>query len=114
MIPLKENLALQDVALLIKNEDGDLERANAYLNYSLNDALEYNNRLRILEIGKKLPAIATAYQETVLVKKQTTSPVSGNNRNNSDNTDHRDSDDHRAKKKNQEQERDFVYIQRPA
>lgn len=68
MIPLKENLALQDVALLIKNEDGDLERANAYLTYSLNDALEYNNRLRILEIGKKLPAIATAYQETVLVK----------------------------------------------
>lgn len=68
MIPLKENLALQDVALLIKNEDGDLERANAYLNYSLNDALEYNNRLRILEIGKKLPAIATAYQETVLAK----------------------------------------------
>ena len=68
MIPLKENLALQDVAILIKNEDGDLERANAYLNYSLNDALEYNNRLRILEIGKKLPAIATAYQETVLAK----------------------------------------------
>ena len=68
MIPLKENLALQDVALLIKNEDGDLERANAYLTYSLNDALEYNNRLRILEIGKKLPAIATAYQETVLAK----------------------------------------------
>lgn len=68
MIPLKENLALQDVALLIKNEDGDLERANAYLNYSLNDALEYNNRLRILEIGKKLPAIATAYQEAVLEK----------------------------------------------
>lgn len=68
MIPLKENLALQDVAILIKNEDGDLERANAYLTYSLNDALEYNNRLRILEIGKKLPAIATAYQETVLAK----------------------------------------------
>ena len=68
MIPLKENLALQDVAILIKNEDGDLERANAYLTYSLNDALEYNNRLRILEIGKKLPASATAYQETVLAK----------------------------------------------
>lgn len=68
MIPLKENLALQDVAIFIKNEDGDLERANAYLNYSLKDALEYNNRLRILEIGKKLPAIATAYQETVLAK----------------------------------------------
>ncbi len=68
MIPLKENLALQDVAILIKNEDEDLERANAYLTYSLNDALEYNNRLRILEIGKKLPAIATAYQETVLAK----------------------------------------------
>lgn len=68
MIPLKENLALQDVAILIKNEDGDLERTNAYLTYSLNDALEYNNRLRILEIGKKLPAIATAYQETVLAK----------------------------------------------
>ncbi len=68
MIPVKENLALQDVALLIKNTEADLERANLYLNYSLEDALEYNNRLRILEIGKKLPEIATAYQETILAK----------------------------------------------
>lgn len=68
IIPVKENLALQDVALVIKYEDGDLERANTYLSYSLNDALEYNNRLRILEIGKKLPDIAMTYQETVLTK----------------------------------------------
>ncbi len=63
--PLKENLALQQLALLIKTEDGDLERANKYLMYSLEDAIYYNNRLRMLEVAEKIPDIAVVYQKTV-------------------------------------------------
>lgn len=63
--PLKENLALQQLALDIKNNEGDLETANRYLKYSLEDAIFYNNRLRMLEISEKFPDIVLGYQETV-------------------------------------------------
>lgn len=63
--PLKENLALQELALDIKNNEGDLETANRYLKYSLEDAIFYNNRLRMLEISEKFPEIVIGYQETV-------------------------------------------------
>ncbi len=63
--PLKENLALQELALLIRNEDEDLETANRYLNYSLEDATFYNNRLRLLEISEKIPEIAIGYQNKI-------------------------------------------------
>ncbi len=63
--PLKENLALQQLAHLIKTEDGDLERANRYLMYSLEDAIYYNNRLRMLEVAGKIPDIAVVYQQKV-------------------------------------------------
>lgn len=63
--PLKENLALQQLALDIKNKDGDLETANRYLKYSLEDAMFYNNRLRMLEISEKFPDIVLGYQDTV-------------------------------------------------
>lgn len=63
--PLKENLALQELALEIKNRDGDLERANRYLKYSLDDAIFYNNRLRMLEISEKFPDIVLGYQSTI-------------------------------------------------
>ena len=63
--PLKENLALQELALDIKNNDGDLETANRYLRYSLEDAIFYNNRLRMLEISEKFPDIVIGYQDTV-------------------------------------------------
>ena len=63
--PLKENLALQQLALDIKNEGGDLATANRYLKYSLEDALFYNNRLRLLEISEKFPEIVIAYQDMV-------------------------------------------------
>lgn len=51
--PLKENLALQQLALVIKDNENDLETANRYLKYSLEDAIFYNNRLRMLEISEK-------------------------------------------------------------
>lgn len=38
-IPLKENLALQQLALYLKEEEGDLERANTYLKLALEDAI---------------------------------------------------------------------------
>lgn len=67
--PLKENLAMQELAMYIfKNKDGDLERANRYLNVSMEDAMFYNNRLRMLEIARKFPSIVSSYQEQSNIK----------------------------------------------
>ena len=67
--PLKENLALQELALhIFKNRNGEVSRANRYLNYSMEDAQFYNNRLRMLEIAKKFPSIVLSYQEQNLIK----------------------------------------------
>ena len=67
--PLKENLALQELALYIfRNRSGEVSRANRYLNYSLEDAMFYNNRLRMLEIARKFPSIVLSYQEQNLIK----------------------------------------------
>lgn len=65
MVPLKENLALQQLAMFLKTEGGDLSKANSYLKIALDDAIFYNNRLRMLEIAEKIPDIANVYQETI-------------------------------------------------
>lgn len=60
--PLKENLALQELALYIyKSNEKEASRANRYLTYSMEDAIFYGNRLRLLEISHKLPDIITTY-----------------------------------------------------
>ncbi len=64
-VPLKENLALQQLAIYLKTEEGDLGRANEYLKLALEDAIFYNNRLRMLEIAEKIPNIANVYQDTI-------------------------------------------------
>lgn len=62
--PLKENLALQELAMhIFKTKSDDLARANRYLYYAMDDAMFYNNRLRMLEIAQKYPYIVKAYQE---------------------------------------------------
>lgn len=62
--PLKENLALQELALDISMEpNADLETANRYLHYSLEDAMFYGNRLRLLEISQKVPSIVSNYEK---------------------------------------------------
>lgn len=67
--PLKENLAMQELAMhIFKNKDKDLERANRYLNVSMEDAMFYNNRLRMLEIARKFPSIVNSYQEQNEIK----------------------------------------------
>ena len=63
--PLKENLALQQLALYLKEEEGDIQRANHYLAIALEDAIYYNNRLRMLEIAQKIPEITNVYQSAI-------------------------------------------------
>lgn len=64
MCPLKENLALQELALyLYHSHRGNARQANRYLNIALEDALFYNNRLRLLEVARKFPDIVTTYQQ---------------------------------------------------
>lgn len=61
--PLKENLAMQELAMfLYENSESDLDKANRYLNHSMEDAMFYNNRLRMLEIARKFPPIVNSYQ----------------------------------------------------
>lgn len=67
--PLKENLAMQELAMYIfKNKNDELERANRYLNVSMEDAMFYNDRLRMLEIARKFPSIVNSYQEQNEIK----------------------------------------------
>lgn len=61
--PLKENLALQEMAMyLFQRYPQEIERANRYINHSMQDARFYHNRLRMIEISNKLPVIMAAYQ----------------------------------------------------
>lgn len=71
LCPLKENLSLQELALHIyKTREEDVDQANRYLNYAMEDALFYNNRLRLLEIARKFPQIVVAYQQQNKEKSQ--------------------------------------------
>ena len=61
-----ENMALQNLAVFLFEEDeGQIERAERYINQSMEDAKFYNNRLRILEISRIMPQIMKAYQSTM-------------------------------------------------
>ncbi len=59
-----ENSALQNLAIRLFQE-GDIERAERYINISMEDAKFYNNRLRILEISRIMPQIMTTYQNKI-------------------------------------------------
>lgn len=60
---------MQELALYIfKNKSGEVARTNSYLNYSMEDAMFYNNRLRLLEIARKFPSIVRSYQKQNLIK----------------------------------------------
>lgn len=62
--PLKENFAMQELAMyLFEHTPDQIDRAMRYIKCSMEDAQFYNNRLRILEISKKLPLIVDAYEE---------------------------------------------------
>jgi hypothetical protein len=58
---VKENVSLRTLAILLY-DDGDNNRANFYIKYSLEDANFYNARLRNIQIARVLPIIDKAYQ----------------------------------------------------
>lgn len=61
---VKENAALQDLAMYIFKEDAsNATLAHHYLLVAMDDATFFNNKLRKLEISNRLPPIATAYQQ---------------------------------------------------
>ncbi len=67
-----ENLALQTLAVyLFQKDECHIERAERYINLSMEDAKFYNNRLRIIEISHILPQIMTTYQAKVEKQNQT-------------------------------------------
>lgn len=61
---VKENMSLRMLSVLLF-EDGDIERANKYLQYCMDDAIECKARFREVEVGTQMPAIVKAYQETI-------------------------------------------------
>lgn len=68
----RENLALQDFAMfLYKKGDDNISRAERYINFAMDDANAYNNRLRIIEISQKLPIIVKNYREKLTTQNNT-------------------------------------------
>ncbi len=62
----RETMAMQELAMYLYEHDADnIMRAERYINYTLEDARAFHNRLRIMEISKKLPQIVSAYHATV-------------------------------------------------
>lgn len=58
---VKENKSLTDLAVSLY-EEGEIERANAFIAYAMADANFYNARQRKIEIAKIYPIITRAYQ----------------------------------------------------
>ena len=68
--PLKENLSLQELAMyLFENDPNQVERATRYIYCSMEDAQFFNNRLRIIDISHKFPAILSAYTNKITQQK---------------------------------------------
>ena len=61
-----EIASLEDLAILMFDDGrGDVDRAYAYINYSLDKALHYPNRAKAFGISKTLEKINSAYQEKI-------------------------------------------------
>ncbi|MGB1241184.1 MAG: DUF6377 domain-containing protein [Chitinophagales bacterium] len=58
---VKENASLTTLAILLYKE-GEINRANKYIEYALEDANFYNARLRKIEISQVYPIITNAYE----------------------------------------------------
>lgn len=61
-----ENFSLQMLASYIfETDEHNIERAQTYINQSLEDAKFYNSKLRIIEISERLPSIISKYEKAV-------------------------------------------------
>lgn len=65
---VKENTALQDLAMYIFHSKGDMEKAEKYITFSNKDAQFYNSRLRMFSLSQRLPVIMAAYQSQLTAK----------------------------------------------
>lgn len=59
----KENFALQSLSEYLATEKNDKVRANRYMSIALEDAIFYNNRLRLTQIARKFPDVVYSYQQ---------------------------------------------------
>ena len=61
---LKENRSMQELAMyLFAEHPEELERANRYIQYAMEDAQFFNNRVRTIQIARTLPVIVSSFQE---------------------------------------------------
>lgn len=67
---VKENAALTDLAVQLYQE-GEISRANRYIEFALADANFYNARQRKVEISQVYPVITGAYQMQIEQQKET-------------------------------------------
>lgn len=63
---LKEGVALQELALFLRQNGGDKSLANHYLSLSMEDANFYGNKLRLLQTAYKYPKVVTAYEQQLV------------------------------------------------
>lgn len=61
---VKDNASLTKLSLLLF-EQGEIEKAYSYIQFSFQDAEYFNSRLRFVEISNILPVITTAYQNII-------------------------------------------------
>lgn len=66
---VKEYISLRKLAIRLY-EEGDIERAYAYIKCSMEDALFCSARMRTLEISQMLPIINSAYDQKVRQEKE--------------------------------------------
>jgi len=69
-VSTKEYSALQQLALYL-SENGDVERAYRYINISMQDAIAFNARHRIMDASQKYILIQSAYKHQEDVKNHT-------------------------------------------
>lgn len=59
---VKDNASTSTLAKILF-EEGDIDRAHRYINFSFDDAMFYNSQLRFVNIANSLPIITKAYEE---------------------------------------------------
>ncbi|WP_298338900.1 DUF6377 domain-containing protein [uncultured Algibacter sp.] len=59
---VKDNASLTELAMILFDE-GNIERAHDFIDFSVEDAEMYNSRLRFVNISNKLSVISKAYEE---------------------------------------------------
>lgn len=66
LMPIKDNYALQDLAMYLFNKKNpDINRASTYIYTSQEDAMFFGSHLRMIEISRKMPAISAAYAKKI-------------------------------------------------